>query len=467
MTDASPTESQGDGGQQTPTEATDGETPTQPDGGDGGDETPTETDTGDGDTPTSPPEATPPAAPSDADKDGFPSIASGGQDCNDGDASINPDASETCDGIDQDCDGDIDEGTSATWYLDRDGDGYGEASTSTVACEPPPSYVANALDCSDLDENAYPGAQETCDPGDDDCDGEVDEDLGSTFYLDEDGDGYGATGAPADGCEPPDGYAVEDGDCDDGDPQTYPGAVDYPDGQDNDCDGSADNGLIYYPSCAAIAKIAPYAASGPYTLDPDGEGPEAAFGAYCLMKVDGGGWQLISARHGKATPLFEEKQCGSPIATCSGYIPEAQIPDDGRAPQLLFAVEDFTYWVYLDGLSPISRGGLFAFLTLNLELADDSNCLYPAYCNATTDPDLYVGGSSASIDFDPYLPVGYQSVNNGGLKFYSESLDGSDNVASFNDSHTGTTTYVGPNYYGEESYEGDWGAIYFRFAEDD
>ena len=82
-------------------------------------------------------------------------------DCNDNDASINPDADEICDGIDNDCDGDIDDDdvsvvTDTPWYLDADGDGFGSA-VIVAACEPPPGAVSNRDDCDDTDSAVFPG----------------------------------------------------------------------------------------------------------------------------------------------------------------------------------------------------------------------------------------------------------------------------------------------------------------------
>jgi hypothetical protein len=104
-------------------------------------------------------------------------LASGG-DCDGGDAAVNPDASEACDAIDNDCDGEVDEAgaeDAAAWYADADGDGYGDPLVSEVACEAPEGFTADATDCED-DPDAggeiHPGAEEVCDDGvDNDCDG--------------------------------------------------------------------------------------------------------------------------------------------------------------------------------------------------------------------------------------------------------------------------------------------------------
>jgi ELWxxDGT repeat protein/uncharacterized repeat protein (TIGR03803 family) len=62
-----------------------------------------------------------------------------------------------------------------TWYLDADGDGYGDPGVSTTGCPVPDGYVSNGLDCNDDDDTVYPGAPELCDGQDNDCDAQADE----------------------------------------------------------------------------------------------------------------------------------------------------------------------------------------------------------------------------------------------------------------------------------------------------
>ena len=176
-------------------------------------------------------------------------------DCDDTDGDTNPGAPEVCDGEDDDCDGAIDEGTEGTWYADTDGDGYGDASSATDACDAPAGYVADATDCDDGDAESNPGAAEVCDAADNDCDGSVDEGVGSSWYADSDGDGYGDAASVVTACDAPAGYVADDTDCDDGDADTRPGAVEVCDAIDNDCDGSIDEGL-----------------SGTWYADDDGDG---------------------------------------------------------------------------------------------------------------------------------------------------------------------------------------------------
>ncbi len=176
-------------------------------------------------------------------------------DCNDAidDGSYD---TEACDGADNDCDGEIDEDLATTWFLDGDADGYGNDARSTEACAQPSGQVAVGGDCDDGDAALNPAATETCDEIDNDCDGDTDEDLAtSTWYTDADADGYG-TGSAIEACAEPPGVSALDGDCDDTAADSYPEAPESIDGRDEDCSGTADDllaetdGIVFAGSVA-------------------------------------------------------------------------------------------------------------------------------------------------------------------------------------------------------------------------
>jgi hypothetical protein len=96
-------------------------------------------------------------------------------DCNDENNQINPGKAEICDGIDNNCNGQTDEGVKLVFYRDRDGDGYGDANDQTLACTQPTGYVSNSSDCNDNDPNVRPGKTEICDNKDNNCNGQIDE----------------------------------------------------------------------------------------------------------------------------------------------------------------------------------------------------------------------------------------------------------------------------------------------------
>ena len=166
-----------------------------------------------------------------------------GDDCDDADAGVNPEAAEVCDERDNDCDGDIDEGVASTYYQDADRDGFGIEGLAVEACALPAGYADQAGDCDDSRATVSPDAAERCDGTDNDCDGDIDEEGatgGATYYTDADGDRYGDPAAPRLACSPPADAVSNALDCDDGDAAVSPAGTERCDGQDNDCDGTAD-----------------------------------------------------------------------------------------------------------------------------------------------------------------------------------------------------------------------------------
>ncbi|MBL0280788.1 MAG: T9SS type A sorting domain-containing protein [Bacteroidetes bacterium] len=181
--------------------------------------------------------------------DGAPEgYVSDATDCNDADAAVNPGATEICNGIDDNCDGNIDEGVQNTYYADMDGDTYGDASSTTMACSAPEGYVSDATDCNDADGAVNPGATEVCNGIDDNCDGNTDEGVENTYYADADGDTYGDAGSTTMACSAPEGYVSDATDCNDADGAVNPGAAEVCNGIDDNCDGNTDEGVenTYY-----------------------------------------------------------------------------------------------------------------------------------------------------------------------------------------------------------------------------
>lgn len=150
-----------------------------------------------------------PFTPRDRDLDGSPDA----RDCNPSDSTVYPGATEICDGIDNNCDGSVDENLPIyIYYADFDGDGYGDSFNLIDACGQPEGYVTNTDDCNDNDPMATPD--------------------------DFDGDGWA-------GC--PDGS--RDYDCNDADTSVNPDAMDINDGIDNNCNGLVDSLSAEIVSC--------------------------------------------------------------------------------------------------------------------------------------------------------------------------------------------------------------------------
>lgn len=176
------------------------------------------------------------------------------------------------------------QGSLQTYYLDADGDGFGDPNISVQDCMAPAGYSLNNTDCDDnnaainegaieipnngIDENCdgiddvqgsdsdgdgffaddcddtnpniNPGAAEVCDGIDNNCDGQIDEGFVlETYYSDGDMDGYGVGAGFTDCLQPPD-TSTQGGDCDDTNPDINPGATEIPNNTiDEDCDGEA------------------------------------------------------------------------------------------------------------------------------------------------------------------------------------------------------------------------------------
>jgi len=233
-------------------------------------------------------------------------VAENETDCGPHDRFISPDRNELCDGVDNNCNGEIDEMVSPSlWFKDADRDGYGDPSKGTRStceridhegwalfagdcddsnplvnpaqaelcdgldndCNPDTTYLIApgntedddgdgvpdaacgglVLDCLDTDPTVYPGAKELCDGVDNNCNGFVDTQTSLVqWYVDADGDGFGdAAAGGIESCEPVAGRITRGGDCDDADIAIHPEAADSCEGQhgvDDDCDGEIDEG---------------------------------------------------------------------------------------------------------------------------------------------------------------------------------------------------------------------------------
>ncbi len=176
----------------------------------------------------------------DADADGWAACA----ECDDGDPAISPDATEVCNDRDDDCDGDVDGDAvdAGTWYADTDGDSFGDALLTMVACEAPDAHVGDSTDCDDGDGTISPAAEERCNGVDDNCDGDVDESGvdATAWYADADGDGFGDPSSSEPSCAAPAGYVADRSDCDDLDGAVSPAGTELCNSRDDDCDGTSD-----------------------------------------------------------------------------------------------------------------------------------------------------------------------------------------------------------------------------------
>lgn len=207
-------------------------------------------------------------------------------DCADADASRNPNASEFCDDIDNDCDDEIDEGAvdQLIWSYDADGDGYRDSINAQVkSCNAPVLAPGTCATSSCPDNSWTPGIGAL--PGGDCNDNNAGFNPLSAWSLDVDRDGYSPEGSSASiQCASPGGSYVRGilppTDCDDSKGNINPSAAELCDTIDNNCDDVIDTDSVN---------------KADFYCDADGDG-RLAMGSF------GSG----------------ETQCSTPSVSCSG-----------------------------------------------------------------------------------------------------------------------------------------------------
>ena len=345
--------------------------------------------------------------PEDADGDGFDAL----EDCDDNDPAVNPGSTEVCNGIDDDCNDAIDDGVGDTWYQDADGDTYGNASGATTACEAPDGFVADDTDCDDSSAEVFPGAGEQCDDIDNDCDGEIDEDVLTSWFEDVDGDTYGDAASTLEDCDPPEGWVADDTDCDDSDAAAFPGNPEVCDEADNDCNGEIDEGVTstFYEDADGDA----YGTS---------DSAEACALPEGYAEVDGDCDDSRAAVNPGATEL-----CNGADDDCDGDIDEDDAADAGT----WYSDSDG------DGYGDASTGSVHCDAASG-EVADASDCddsdsdVYPGadeYCDSTdSDCDGDTDDSDA-LDADTW----YADADGDGYGDSSTTLSACDEPSGYTD----------------------------------
>ena len=288
-------------------------------------------------------------------------------DCDDSDATVYPSAPELCDGLDNNCDEVADEGLTSTWYPDADGDGFGDDALAEERCDEPSGWVQVGRDCDDTTADAFPGAAEVCDEIDNNHDGSVDEGVTTTYWVDADGDGYGQDAASTQACSLPLGYAAQAADCDDGDFDINPDALERCDGADNDCDGATDeddavDAATWYQdsdsdtfgdagvTTEACSQPAGFVADatdcddGESTTNPaasercDGADNDCDGATDEDDAIDAGTWYVDADSDGYGNPAYSTVQCSQP----AGYVADRTDCDDGTGTTFPGAAETAT-----------------------------------------------------------------------------------------------------------------------------
>ena len=355
----------------------------------------------------------------DSDGDGW-SLCN--EDCDDDDFTVNPGVDEACDGVDNDCNGLIDEG------LDLDGDGIPGAHPGCLA-------EFGAVDCDDNDPNLFPGAPELCDGLDNDCDGQLDENL------DFDSDGFSS-------CQ---------GDCASLDAAINPGATETCDGLDNNCDGVIDEGFdndgdgqsVCAGDCndllATVYLGAPELCdgsdndcdnqAGPNEVDQDGDG---------FSECDGDCDETDSNIGPSATEL-----CNGVDDDCDGIVPIDELDTDldgyvgctpsGCAIALINDAHDATFW---DAITALDAVGID---TVQFDDAAAANTLINV--NNFADHQVLIWHTSARDISASELSGMEQWLQSGGGLIIT-GADSLSNAAGFDLSTSGEATVSGVNLAG-------------------
>ncbi len=323
----------------------------------------------------------------DADGDGYDSDAWGGTDCDDADTAVSPVADELCDGVDNDCDGIVDEDGAAdapSWYADLDGDGWGDPDSATIACTQPSGTVADGSDCDDGDASA----------NQDDADS--------------------------------DGWTSCDGDCDDSEPTTSPGADEVADdGVDNDCDGEIDNTEETW----VVTTEEDFLLGG-----IDGNGAVTSYGDGELQLA----WSATGFSSSGATESLPSGRSSMGVVAANGYL--YAVGGTGSSGYLdevasAFINADGTLDPWDDSLEPLPTA------TTTVALATDGHCLVVAGGYTSSDSsaeevytaELYGDGTIAPWVAQSSLPSGRSYAAAAVVQGYVYLIGGYDGSSAVDD----------------------------------
>jgi arylsulfatase A-like enzyme len=355
-------------------------------------------------------------------------------DCNDGNISIHPSASETCNGVDDNCNVIVDEGLVFTiYYADADNDGFGDLSDigSLLCTNPGPGFTTNNTDCNDQISTINPVATESCNGIDDNCNFSIDDAVGLiTYYADTDGDGFGNAANHIDSCAQPDGYILDNTDCNDSQETINPAAVEVCNGIDDNCNTTADEGLFltYYPD-----------------EDGDGFGNEAGTGTV-LCSNPGLGFSTDN------TDCNDSPADGAtiyPAATevCNGLDDNCNtVADEGLIFIAYYAdADDDGYGSAIDPGNFFCENPGAGFVTGNDDCNDNASAINPAAleqcnavddnCNGTNNDGLTFVTYFIDLDNDGYgdlQDAGNALCSNPGSGYSTTNSDCNDNSAIIN-----------------------------------
>ncbi len=303
------------------------------------------------------------------------------EDCDDTNKAVFPGASEVCDGVDNDCDGDVDEGVTETQYADADGDNYGDAGAPVATCgETTAGVVHNDADCDDTDAAVNPMGDETlvlCDGLDNDCDGAAD----------------GGFRVPDDYPLPSQAVgAAQDGDTVCVAPGTYEDNIDF----------GGDDVWLYGYGGAEVTTVVGVADEGPVLSFDTRESPAAKVSGLTISGGDdatGAGVYIRGADPTLEDLVIADNSCDNAEGSCYGtglYAEDSEFV--GERLVIRGNVQRSTYTYY-----PYNYGAGMALVRSSPTLVDvtltENTIEFPAnaYYGAGAGAGLYVNGGDPDV----------------------------------------------------------------------
>lgn len=268
---------------------------------------------------------------------------------------------------------------------DADGDGAGDEATRRPFCSAPRQerWVADGGDCDDGQASISPSAPERCNAIDDDCDGVVDDGLRlTTFFRDEDDDGFGVATDAKEACVAPPGYVASAGDCAPLDPNTFPGAPERCNGNDDNCNGQPDD--------APFVDVENPGQAGPtFDCQTGRPGVCAPGGVQCLFQDDAGFRPVCVPRQAPSPDV-----CGNNVdEDCSGAADDR--PGCGGPANLLA-----TPGVSFGAFTVVPPGGLATLPTTCLKGASGATgmgWLNPSWVSSGVGAEVHVWWAEAPV----------------------------------------------------------------------
>jgi hypothetical protein len=333
----------------------------------------------------------------DADGDGVIST----EDCDDNNMDVFPGAIELCDQLDNDCNGLVDDGLSLDLvFEDADADGFGNPDMFIETCDVPQGYVFESSDCNDADATINPAADEICDELDNNCDGQINEEIGDLYFADADGDGFGNADAVINSCFGEVGYVLNADDCDDASGNVFPGGEEICGNIiDEDCDGAD-----------LICPILGCTDAAAFNYNPDANTDDGSCIAVVLGCTD------VAAYNFNAEANTDDGSCiavvfGCTDATALNFDPEANTDNGSCIPVVLGCTDEtainFNLLANTDDGSCIAQVlGCTDAAALNYNPdanTDDGSCI--AVVLGCTDVTAYNYNPDANTDDGSCVPV--------------------------------------------------------------